>query len=47
MLSLHDVGPLPTVQGDWHELAAGWMVAAALIAGLGLACLGLTCSGLA
>jgi hypothetical protein len=41
MLSLHDVGALPTVRGDWHEVAAGWVVVVALIAGLGLACGGL------
>ncbi len=41
MLSLHDFGALPTVQGDWHEVVAGWMVTAALLAGLGLACCGL------
>ena len=41
MLSFHDVDPLPTVQGVWREVAAGWMVAAALVAGLALACPGL------
>jgi hypothetical protein len=37
MLSLHDVGPLPTVQGVWREVAAGWLVSIALIACLGFA----------
>ena len=37
MLSFHDVGALPSVEGVWREVAAGWLVAAAFVACLGLA----------
>jgi hypothetical protein len=37
MLSFHDVGALPSVEGVWREVAGGWLVSVALIACLGLA----------